>query len=32
MWPVDFGEIEHLQHRGAWDDPAEQMKDVRPFH
>jgi len=28
MWSVDFGEIEHLQHRGAGDDLAEEMKDT----
>jgi aspartate racemase len=28
MWSVDFGEIERLQHDGAWDALAEQMKDA----
>jgi aspartate racemase len=27
MWSVDFGEIEHLQHRGDWESLAEEMKD-----
>jgi aspartate racemase len=27
MWSVDFGEIEHLQHRGDWESLTEQMKD-----
>jgi hypothetical protein len=26
MWSVDFGEIEHLQHRGDWDSLTEEMK------
>jgi aspartate racemase len=28
MFSVDFGEIEHLQHRGDWDELTEQMKDA----
>ena len=28
MLSVDFGEIEHLQHRGDWDELTEQMKDA----
>ena len=28
MWSVDFGEIEHLQHNGDWDQLTEQMKDA----
>ena len=28
MWSVDFGEIERLQHGGAWDRLAEEMKDA----
>jgi aspartate racemase len=28
MWSVDFGEIEQLQHRGEWDQLAEQMRDA----
>jgi amino-acid racemase len=28
MWSVDFGEIEHLQHIGDWDQLTEQMKDA----
>lgn len=28
MWSVDFGEIEHLQHNGDWDELTEQMKDA----
>lgn len=28
MWSVDFGEIERLQHDGAWDALTEQMKDA----
>jgi aspartate racemase len=27
MWSVDFGEIEHLQHRGDWESLTEEMKD-----
>jgi aspartate racemase len=27
MWSVDFGEIEHLQHRGDWDSLTKEMKD-----
>lgn len=26
MWSVDFGEIEHLQHRGDWDSLTKEMK------
>jgi len=32
MWSVEFGEIERLQHRGPWDDLAEQIKDLRSLH
>jgi aspartate racemase len=28
MWSVDFDEIKQLQHAGAWDELAEQMKDA----
>jgi aspartate racemase len=28
MWSVDFGEIENLQHRGAWDKLTEEMVDA----
>ena len=28
MLSVDFGEIEHLPHRGDWDELTEQMKDA----
>jgi aspartate racemase len=28
MWSVDFGEIEHLQHRGEWDELTRQMIDA----
>jgi aspartate racemase len=28
MWSVDFGEIEHLQHRGDWDELTRQMIDA----
>jgi aspartate racemase len=28
MWLVDFGEVEHLQHRGEWGKLTEQMKDA----
>jgi len=28
MWSVDFGEIERLQHSGAWDELTERMKDA----
>ena len=28
MWSVDFGEIEHLQHQGDWDELARQMVDA----
>src|SRR4051794_41933055 len=25
MWSVDFGEIEHLQHQGDWDELTRRM-------
>jgi aspartate racemase len=28
MWSVDFGEVEHLQHRGDWDELTRQMIDA----
>jgi aspartate racemase len=28
MWSVDFGEIEHLQHRGDWDELTRRMIDA----
>jgi aspartate racemase len=28
MWSVDFGEIEHLQHQGDWDELTRQMIDA----
>ena len=28
MWSVDFGEIEHLQHQGEWDELTRQMVDA----
>ena len=28
MWSVDFGEIEHLQHAGDWDELTNRMKDA----
>jgi hypothetical protein len=28
MWSVDFGEIEHLQHQGDWDELARRMIDA----
>ena len=28
MWSVDFGEIEHLQHQGEWDELTRQMIDA----
>jgi len=28
MWSVDFGEIERLQHQGAWDELAVAMTDA----
>ena len=28
MWSVDFGEIEHLQHQGDWDELTRRMIDA----
>jgi aspartate racemase len=28
MWSVDFGEIEHLQHRGDWEELTRRMIDA----
>src|SRR4051794_41777820 len=28
MWSVDFGEIEHLQHQGDWDELTRQMVEA----
>jgi aspartate racemase len=28
MWSVDFGEVEHLQHQGDWDELTRQMIDA----
>jgi aspartate racemase len=28
MWSVDFGEIEHLQHQGNWDELTRRMIDA----
>jgi aspartate racemase len=28
MWSVDFGEIEHLQHQGDWDELTRRMVDA----
>jgi aspartate racemase len=28
MWSVDFGEIEHLQHQGDWDELTRRMTDA----
>ena len=28
MWSVDFGEIEHLQHQGEWDELTRRMTDA----